>query len=109
MTFDRGVESATGGVARRACMFSVYMIQSRHGNRYTGHTSDLKRRLLEHNSGLCKTTKVDCGWRVIYQELYGTRGEAMKRERWLKSGAGRKYVENILAGEKILLNNLAKD
>jgi len=33
----------------------------------------------------------------------------MKRERWLKSGAGRKYVENILAGEKILLNNLAKD
>jgi putative endonuclease len=82
-------------------MFSVYVIQSKCGNRYTGYTAELERRLQEHNAGLCKTTKVDNQWKVIYQESYEMRGEAMKREKWLKSGAGRRYIDNILAGKNI--------
>jgi putative endonuclease len=61
-------------------MFTVYVIQSASGKRYTGYTSDLERRLLEHNSGLCKTTKVDRNWQVIYSEEFTTRGEAIKIE-----------------------------
>jgi putative endonuclease len=95
------VESATGGVARRANMFSVYIIQSVNGKRYTGHTPDLKRRLFEHNSGLCKTTKADSQWSLIYQESYKTREEAMKREKWLKSGVGRRFIENILTRKNL--------
>jgi hypothetical protein len=47
-------------------MFTVYVLQSIKMKRYIGHTFDLERRLLEHNSGLCKSTKIDRDWRVIY-------------------------------------------
>ena len=73
--------------------FVVYVIKSINGRQYIGHTSDLDRRIVEHNSGMCKTMKVDTGWRVIYQESCSTRGEAMKRERWLKTGVGRDYLK----------------
>lgn len=73
-------------------MYIVYVLRSHRGLRYIGHTSNLDRRLEEHNSGMCKTTKVDTGWTVVYQETHESRGEAMKREKWLKSGAGRGFL-----------------
>ncbi|MBD3169339.1 MAG: GIY-YIG nuclease family protein [candidate division Zixibacteria bacterium] len=80
-------------------MYYVYVIQSQHGKIYTGHTSDLEKRLFEHNSGMCKTTKEDSRWRLIYSEDFETRGEAMKRERWLKTGVGRDYIRGIIDGD----------
>jgi putative endonuclease len=76
-------------------MFIVYVIESKTGKRYTGHCSDLGRRLAEHESGFCRTTKTDFGWKVVYTEKYATRGKAMKREKWLKSGAGRDYLNRL--------------
>ncbi|MDD4052123.1 MAG: GIY-YIG nuclease family protein [candidate division Zixibacteria bacterium] len=73
-------------------MYTVYVLRSHRGLRYIGHTSNLDQRLREHNSGTCKTTKVDTGWVVVYQETFGSRSEAMKREKWLKSGAGREFL-----------------
>jgi putative endonuclease len=75
-------------------MFKVYVIKSENGKSYTGHTSDLERRLIEHNSGKCKTTKVCCNWLVVYSEVFMTRSDAMKREKWLKSGVGRQFLED---------------
>jgi len=77
-------------------MFTVYVLRSIKGKQYIGHTSDLERRLLEHNSGLCKTTKVDKDWQVIYSEEFTTRGEAVKRERWLKTGRGREFIKEMM-------------
>jgi len=79
-------------------MFTVYVLQSVKGKQYTGYTSDLGRRLLEHNSCLCKTTKADEDWQVIYAEEFTSRGEAIKRERWLKTGIGREFIEDIKRG-----------
>ncbi len=79
-------------------MFTVYVIQSAAGKRYTGHTDDLEHRLSQHNSGLCKTTKVDSNWKVIYSEQYATRREAIKRERWMKTGIGRKFIDKVTQG-----------
>ncbi len=76
-------------------MFTVYVIKSQSGKYYTGYTSDLNKRLAEHNSGQCKTTKTDSGWKVIYSELYKSRSEAMKREKWLKTGVGREFIKTI--------------
>ena len=89
-----------GGVARRkrrnANMYFVYVIQSNSEKIYTGHTIDLQRRLSEHNNKLCKTTKIDRDWKLVYYESFSTRGDAMKREKWLKTGQGRRYLkENI--------------
>ncbi len=79
-------------------MFVVYVIESSGGRLYTRHTSDLARRLEEHNSGLCKSTKVDTGWQVVYSEDHNDRGAAMRREKWLKTGRGREFLKSVLRG-----------
>ena len=81
-------------------MYYAYIIKSRNGKIYTGHTSDINRRLKEHNSGRCKTTKTDQNWRLIYREEFPDRREAIRREKWLKSGIGRDFVKNMLLSKK---------
>jgi putative endonuclease len=79
-------------------MFIAYVIQSHAGKLYVGYTSDINRRLREHNAGLCKTTKDSKKWRPIYIEAYSTRSEAMHREKWLKSVYGREFLKAVLSG-----------
>ncbi len=67
--------------------YYVYVIKSSEGYYFTGMTEDLDRRLVEHNN---KTksfwTKRGTNWEIIYFEEFETRAEALKRERWMKSG-----------------------
>jgi putative endonuclease len=74
-------------------MYSVYVIESSEGKLYTGQTNNITRRLFEHNSGLSKTTKAGTNWRLVYSEQYSSRSEAIRRERWLKTGVGRDYLK----------------
>jgi len=53
---------------------------------YTGYTSDLRRRLAEHNSGKSKSTKGREPFELIYYEAYRSKSDAMRRERMLKLG-----------------------
>ena len=77
--------------------FTVYIIKSSEGNRYTGMTEDLEKRLDEHNNKtLSFWTKRGTNWKLIYKEKFNSRSEAMKREKWLKSGTGRDYLKKIL-------------
>lgn len=65
---------------------------------YIGYTSDLKKRLKEHLSGHgCQTTTGDKTWKVIYCEGYINKKDAEGRERFLKSGSGRRYLKKQLA------------
>jgi putative endonuclease len=73
--------------------FSIYVIQSKEGIRYTGHTDDLDRRLSEHNNGLNFYTRRGTEWKVIYTESFADRSDAMRREKYLKSGAGRDFLK----------------
>jgi len=78
-------------------MHYVYVIQSiRYNNRYIGYTANIVKRLKEHNLGKCRYTKGRKPWTLIYQEQYSSRVDAMKREKFLKSGQGRKYLDIIL-------------
>jgi len=86
-------------------MFTVYVIQSRKGLVYIGQTSDLQLRLERHNSGMSRYTKRDGSWHVVYSEEFHTRTEAMKRERWLKSGKGREFLKVKIAGKPIVLSD----
>ncbi len=78
--------------------FHVYVLRSRTGRRYIGQTENLQRRLREHNEGRNHATKHDTQWKLLYAESYQTRRDAMKRERWLKSGAGRDWLRKNIAG-----------
>jgi putative endonuclease len=78
-------------------MFYVYALYSNVANRmYIGLTSNIERRLLEHNSGLTKSTKSYKPWALFYSEKCNTRIEAREREKYLKSGCGREILKEIL-------------
>ena len=80
----------------------VYILQNDiTGKLYKGQTSDLDKRVERHNThefGSMRYTYKQGGlWRLIFSEEYSTRSEAMKMERFLKSGQGREWIKtNIL-------------
>ena len=78
-------------------MYYVYVLQSIvYKTRYVGSTEDVIRRLREHNAGRVRYTKGRMPWKIVYQENLISRSEAMKRELFLKTGQGRKVLDQIL-------------
>ncbi len=72
--------------------YSVYMLTSMKATwHYTGHASDVTKRLQTHTSGKVKSTKPWRPLKVFYTEEFDTKSEAVKREMFLKSSRG--YLE----------------
>jgi len=82
-------------------MYTVYVIRSlTTGGLYTGHSEDMDRRLNEHNEGLLgRFTKNKGPWIIVYTEILLTRREAILREKYLKTGAGRDFIKRILINQ----------
>jgi putative endonuclease len=79
-------------------MFSIYVLRSlKNKKRYIGYTSkEVLIRVKEHNYGHNKWTKTNKPFVVIHTEDYTDKTSAIKREHFLKSGQGRKWLdENI--------------
>jgi len=75
-------------------MYFTYVIKSKLRNYiYVGITSNLEKRLLEHNLGKNKTTKPYVKFELITAESYNSRLEARKREKWFKSGEGKEFLK----------------
>jgi predicted GIY-YIG superfamily endonuclease len=73
----------------------VYVLRCRTGQLYTGCTTDLERRVREHNSGTAsKFTRSRLPVSVVYKENLGSRSEALRRERAIKA---------LSRGQKLLL------
>ncbi|MDP3557157.1 MAG: GIY-YIG nuclease family protein [Bacteroidota bacterium] len=78
-------------------MFFAYVIQSKiDGSLYKGHCEDLQKRLMKHNSGETKSIKSKIPFVFIYFEEFGTRAEAIKREKYFKTAAGRRFLKSKL-------------
>jgi putative endonuclease len=78
-------------------MFTTYVIRSRSGGQiYTGSTSNFETRLNQHNSNVSISTKNRGPWELLYREDFETRGQAMARERYFKTGVGREKLKGIL-------------
>ena len=78
-------------------MFCAYVIQSiASHNFYKGHCENLEARLIQHNSGKVKTTKSFKPWKFIYFEKFETRAQAIAREKYFKTGAGRRFLKKII-------------
>jgi putative endonuclease len=75
----------------------VYILESQKDNGwYTGYTSDLKKRLSEHQNGYTHSTKYRRPWKLIYYEACLSEADAIAREKYLKSGMGKRYLRNRL-------------
>ena len=78
-------------------MYYVYLLLSeKDGKFYTGSTNDLKRRLNEHNTGKVKSTSKRQPFKLIYYEACINEDDTRRREKYLKSGMGKKYLRNRL-------------
>jgi len=76
-------------------MYLVYILKSlKDHKRYIGFTSDLERRILEHNSGLVKSTRNRKPFELIYTEEFEIKEQAMAREKFFKSGKGREFLKS---------------
>ena len=79
-------------------MFFVYLLESKTDKGwYIGYTSNLKRRVQEHQNGYgCRTTSMKNDWKLIYFECYLNQRDALGREKFLKGGSGRTYLKKQL-------------
>jgi len=77
--------------------YYVYVLISELDNSwYIGFTSNLKERINQHNTGKTFTTKRKLPWKILYYEVSFNREDALAREKYLKSGMGRRYLKNRL-------------
>ena len=74
--------------------FVVYILKSSRFNKiYIGFTSNLIQRFYAHNHLSNKGyTKHYRPWIVIHVEFFKDKKEAIQREKFLKSGVGRKWI-----------------
>ena len=95
---SEGAGSIPAGVTKISWgMFFAYVLKSiGHGFFYKGHCEDLVERLKQHNSGHTESIRPYLPIVLIYTEEFATREEAIKREKYFKSAAGRRYLKNKL-------------
>src|SRR3989344_5065759 len=95
-------------------MYYTYLLENKNDKSwYIGYTSNLKKRISDHVSGNgALTTKRKISWRLIYYEAYIDKNDAEGRERFLKSGSGRKYLKkqltNYLSEANLFQNEIRK-
>jgi putative endonuclease len=74
-------------------VFYVYVLQSESDSGlYIGFSTNLRARLSQHQDGESFATKSRGPWKLIYYEAYLEREDAEGREKFLKSGAGRRFL-----------------
>ncbi|MEX0877465.1 MAG: GIY-YIG nuclease family protein, partial [Candidatus Spechtbacterales bacterium] len=75
-------------------MFFTYILKSTKADKtYVGFCNNIEVRLQKHNSGQVESTKCFMPWEIIYLEKYQTGREAKYREKYWKSGAGRRKLK----------------
>ncbi len=88
-------------------MNHIYIIESDEGYRYIGSTTDIAKRLFQHQNHLAGWTKRETKsksfwtkrgtkWALVYSEKFDTKTEALRREKWLKPGHGRDFLKKVL-------------
>jgi putative endonuclease len=75
-------------------VFYVYVLYSIEFNKiYIGYTSNIESRMLSHNELSTRGYIIKYRpWTLVFSERFDTKAEAMKREKALKGGQGRKYI-----------------
>ncbi len=82
-------------------MYVTYVLYSNSFDKiYIGYTSGLLERFKSHNKlGTKGFTVLYRPWIVVYVEFFESKGEAMKREKQLKSSRGRNYLRSEIVNK----------
>ena len=75
-------------------MHTIYVLKSGlDGNLYIGCTSDMQRRIIQHESGKVLSTKYRRPLSIVYRELFTDKYEAYKMERFYKTAVGKRILK----------------
>ncbi|HAB54502.1 MAG: excinuclease ABC subunit C [Ignavibacteria bacterium RIFOXYB2_FULL_35_12] len=75
--------------------FYIYVLRSLKDNKYyVGYTSDLNKRVKEHNNGMVTSTKNRVPFILVYWEGCLNQQDATTREKYLKTAWGKRYIKN---------------
>ena len=81
-------------------MYYVYILFSQKLNkRYIGSTSDIRKRINDHNCGKSSFSSRGIPWKLIYYEAFLNKKDALREEAFLKTGKGRERIK-YLFGER---------
>jgi len=81
-------------------VYYVYIIKNKdNGRLYIGSTTDLQRRLAEHNRGKTKSTRFSSRWELVYYEAHRSKSLMRKAEIFYKTGQGRRQIKKKLGLE----------
>lgn len=79
--------------------YCVYILFSERDHLlYTGFTTNLEKRIENHNAGQSKSTAPRRPLKLIFCEYYLFEEDARKREMYFKTTMGKKAVKLMLAG-----------
>ena len=83
--------------------YFVYVLKSKKFDyTYVGHTFDLRVRLAQHNAGKTKSNKAYAPFDIIYFEAFDTRHDAIKREKYFKTGSGREQLKILITNAPVV-------
>jgi len=78
-------------------MHYIYVLRSiADDGFYIGYSANLRKRLRQHSQGDSFATSYRSPWKLIYYDAYLEQAYALGRERYLKSGAGRRFLKSQL-------------
>ena len=84
---------------RSQSWFYTYILKCEKTNTlYTGATDNLERRLEQHNNGEVYYTKSRLPVTLVYFEACLNKFDAFRREKYLKTGMGKRFLKNRLKG-----------
>ena len=90
--------------------YYVYILQSqKNQSLYIGYTSDLRKRLKQHNFGKSQATKPFLPYTLIFYEAFLNRLDAKNREEYLKGGYGRKTIKALISNYLKNISTLNKN
>jgi putative endonuclease len=88
--------------------YFVYILKCSDGSYYTGITSNLEKRIEEHNTGIYKGyTSTRLPVELVYSNRYNDVNEAIRSEKQIK-GWSRAKKEALIKGDFELLKELSK-
>ena len=64
---------------------------------YKGHCQNLEQRLKEHNSGMTLSIRPYIPFRIVYFERFISLEEAIQREKYFKTAAGRRFLKSKIS------------
>ncbi|HBB37123.1 MAG: hypothetical protein A2374_01325 [Candidatus Moranbacteria bacterium RIFOXYB1_FULL_44_23] len=77
-------------------MHYIYILSLGNNSLYKGRTDNIKRRVSEHQAGKVEATKYKLPARLIHFECYVVKSDCIRREKYLKTTEGRRFLKQQL-------------